>query len=137
MAGAPKGNKNAEKWNEETVLAMLENIAEYLRENPAVYTLTSALIEFSLYPQWWSEMAEKFKDNNIVSETIKRAESTIESRIVNDTMVGDAKSAAFSIFLLKNKFGYVDKQEQDFTSKGESLNVINLGQGVKPDETTT
>lgn len=119
MAGAPQGNKNAEKWNEETVLAMLENIAEYLREKPSVYTLTSALIEFSLYPQWWSEMAEKFKDNNIVSETIKRAESIIESRIVNDTMVGDAKSAAFSIFLLKNKFGYVDKQESNITHKGE------------------
>lgn len=119
MAGAPEGNKNAEKWNEETTTAMLESMAEYLRENPAVYTLTSALIEFNLYPQWWSEMAEKFKDSNIVSESIKRVESIIESRIINDTMVGDAKSAAFSIFLLKNKFGYVDKQESNVTHKGE------------------
>ena len=119
MKGAPEGNKNAEKWNEETVSAMLENMAGYLRENPAVYTITSAIVEFNLYPQWWSEMADKFRENAFVSESIKRIESIIESRIVNDTMVGDAKSAAFSIFLLKNKFGYVDKQESNVTHKGE------------------
>lgn len=113
MAGAPEGNKNAEKWNSETVIVTLEKMVKYLNQNHSVYTLTSALIEFNLYNQWWSEMTEKFKENNIVSETIKRIESIIESRIINDTMVGDAKSAAFSIFLLKNKFGYVDKQEVD------------------------
>lgn len=116
------GNKNAEKWDSETVMVTLNNMVDYLNQNKSVYTLTSALINFDLYNQWWSEMTEKFKDNSLVSETIKRIESIIESRIVNDTMVGDAKSAAFSIFLLKNKFGYVDKHEQDFTTKGESLN---------------
>ena len=74
MKGAPEGNKNAEKWNEETVSAMLENMAVYLRENPAVYTITSAIVEFNLYPQWWSEMADKFRENAFVSESIKRVE---------------------------------------------------------------
>lgn len=131
-AGAPEGNKNAEKWNEETVNAMLESMVKYLHENPAVYTLTSALIEFDLYPQWWSEMADKFKENQIVSETIKRVESIIESRIINDTMVGDAKSAAFSIFLLKNKFGYVDKQESNVTHKGE-FDITKIYRGDQPE----
>ena len=54
------------------------------------------------------------------------AQSAIESRIVNDTMVGEAKSAAFSIFLLKNKFGYVDKLEQDITTGGQSFNMKDM-----------
>ena len=119
MGGAPEGNKNAEKWTEETVTQMMENIITFLHNNGEVYTLNSPLVEFKLYPQWWSEMTEKFKLNTIVSETIKRAEAIIESRIINNTMTGDAKSAAFSIFLLKNKFGYVDKQESNLTLKNE------------------
>lgn len=129
---AAEGNTYAEKWNEETMTETLENMVEYLRDNNAVYTLTSALIEFDLYPQWWSEMTEKFKDNNKVSEAIKRVESIIESRIINDTMVGDAKSAAFSIFLLKNKFGYVDKQESNVTHKGE-FDITKIYRGDQPE----
>lgn len=129
---AAEGNTYAEKWNEETMTETLENMVDYLRDNNAVYTLTSALIEFDLYPQWWSEMTEKFKENSKVSEAIKRVESIIESRIINDTMVGDAKSAAFSIFLLKNKFGYVDKQESNVTHKGE-FDITKIYRGDQPE----
>ena len=127
-----QGNKNAEVWDVDSVTQMLSDIKEYLTSNINVYTIGSALTEFNLYTQWWSEMKYKFVNEKSVSDTIKTIESIIEQRIVNDTMTGDAKSATFSIFLLKNKFGYVDKHEQDLTTKGESLNVINLGEGIKP-----
>lgn len=123
MAGAPKGNKNAEVWTDEVVLDKIESIIDVLKSNVSEYTLGGALIEVGLYPQWWSEMAQKFKENRIVSEAIKKTEFIIEQRIVNDTMTGDAKSATFSIFLLKNKFGYVDKQETENT---HSINNVNL-----------
>lgn len=118
MAGAPEGNKNAEKWNEENVLQKIAEMQEYFLSSKD-YTLNGALFNVGLYPDWWSDMANKFKDNAIVSRTIKNTEKILETKIVNDTMVGDAKSAAFSIFLLKNKFGYVDKQESNITHKGE------------------
>lgn len=127
-----QGNKNAEVWDVVSVTQMLSDIKEYLTSNINVYTIGSALTEFNLYTQWWSETTDKFKSNKSVYDTIKNIESIIEQRIVNHTMTGDAKSATFSIFLLKNKFGYVDKHEQDLTTKGESLNVINLGDGIKP-----
>lgn len=127
-----QGNKNAEVWNAVSVTQMLSDIKTYLTNNISVYTIGSALTEFDLYTQWWSEMKDKFVNDKSVSDTIKNIESIIEQRIVNDTMTGDAKSATFSIFLLKNKFGYVDKQEQDLTTKGESLNIISLGSGIKP-----
>ena len=106
MSEAKKGNKYAEVWNKETIAQMLYDIKEFLESNQNVYTITTALTQFNLYSQWWSEMAEKFRENVLVSESIKGIEAIIEQRIVNDTMTGDAKSATFSIFLLKNKFGY-------------------------------
>lgn len=112
-----QGNKNAEVWNADSVTQMLSDIKQYLTNNINVYTIGSALTEFDLYTQWWSEMKDKFKEYYSVSDTIKNIESIIEQRIVNDTMTGDAKSATFSIFLLKNKFGYVDKQENENTHK--------------------
>lgn len=112
-----QGNKNAEVWDVETATKMFYDIKQYLNENINVYTIGSALTEFDLYTQWWSEMKEKFTNDKTVSDTIKNIESIIEQRIVNDTMTGDAKSATFSIFLLKNKFGYVDKQENENTHK--------------------
>lgn len=108
-----QGNKNAEVWDVETIQNKLTEIRQFVTENISVYTISSALIEFDLYSEWWSQMADKFKDEKSVSQSIKNIESIIEQRIVNDTMTGDAKSATFSIFLLKNKFGYVDKQETE------------------------
>ena len=113
MAGAPKGNKNAEKWTEETVLKAIEKVHQYNLDNEWNYHLGGALIECDLYPELWSRMAEKFKDNPIVCQAIKKAEYFLESRIINSTMSGVAKSAAMAIFYLKNKHDYKDKSEVD------------------------
>ena len=112
------GNKHAEKWTEGAVLEKLEEIEEHASEN---YTLNGSLLDCGLYPEWWSHMTEKFKSNPTVSQAIKRVETKIEKRIVEATMDGTAKSAAFSIFLLKNKHGYRDRTETDITSQGDKI----------------
>lgn len=111
MAGT-KGNKNAEIWNEDAVLDKIEQMCEYIIQEGR-YTLNSALLHVGLYPEWWSQMSKKFENNDVVSQSIKKLESLVEENIIQDTMVGDAKSAAFSIFLLKNKFGYSDKMQTE------------------------
>ena len=122
---APKGNKFAEKWDKETTLSKIIEVI-YVLESRRVYSLSSALDAVELYADWWSDMTKKFADDVEVSRAIKKAETLVENRIVHDTMTGEAKSAAFSIFLLKNKFGYVDKQEVDQNTHITGINLKDL-----------
>ena len=110
---APKGNKNAEKWTEETVLKAIEKVYQYNLDNTDNYHLGGALIENDLYPELWAYFTNTFKDNDIVFKAIKKVEVFLENRIVNSTMSGVAKSAAMAIFYLKNKHDYKDKSEVD------------------------
>lgn len=131
----PFGNKNAEKWTEETVLAVLYECLEDCLSND-IYSLSTIISNRDLYPQWWSEMTEKFINNTTVSEAIKKVENAIESNIIANTMTGEAKSAAMAIFLLKNKFGYVDKSERatDITTNGKSFNIKDIYGGSEDTE---
>jgi len=115
------GNKNAEKWTEQTVLERIMQIESDAKEDSDKYTLSSLSKTAGVTVQWWSEMANKFIENKVVSEAMQRIEDLIENRIINDTMTGKARSSNFSIFLLKNKFGYKDKTEQDITTQGEKV----------------
>lgn len=122
---AKKGNKNAEVWTEKAVLQKIDEVSEVLQSNQ-LYTLNSALRQSGLYDDWWAYITNKFAGNELVFRAIKETETIIENKIVNDTMIGDAKSAAFSIFLLKNKFGYVDKQEVDQNTHITGINLKDL-----------
>lgn len=113
-------NDNALVWDEGTTLDAISKVYNNLIEDNNEYTLSGAILsveEYDLYADWWSNMSNNFKGVETVIRAIKKVESLLEKRIVNNTMTGDAKSATFSIFLLKNKFGYVDKQENENTHK--------------------
>ena len=100
------------KWTEETVMAKLNEMSKGLSENK-YYTRKEVAYAYDLYPDWFGYMEEKFKENKSVFRAIKKVIDLIEINIVKDTMTGDAKSATFSIFLLKNSFGYEDKKQLD------------------------
>jgi hypothetical protein len=128
IAEKMQGNDNAEVWDVENTLNVINDINHELTHNENEYTLSGALLAVGLYADWWSDMKNKFSNEESVIRAIKRTESFIEKRIVNNTMTGDAKSATFSIFLLKNKFGYVDKQETDNVHK---VTGIDLKSAIK------
>lgn len=121
--GAPKGNKFAEVWNEETTLNKLAEITNYIKENKKEFHLGGILVQCELYPDWWSDMANKFSNNLKVYRTIKSIETLLEQRIINATISGEAKSAAMAIFYLKNKHGYKDKTEQDVNLNANLKNL--------------
>lgn len=74
-----------------------------------------------------------YKDKKEFSYIIKRATTVIESHHENN--LGE-KSPTGAIFALKN-MGWKDSQNVDHTTKGEAVNIINLGSGKKPNESTT
>ena len=98
---APKNNKYAEKWTEETTLDKINDMFAYVRRKPNEYHLGGVLVESELYPQWWSEMGDKFKESIKVSEAIKRMEGYLEAKIINSTISGDAKFCCYGNILLK------------------------------------
>lgn len=61
---------------------------------------------------------------------IKRARLVIENKYEMNLKENNATG---SIFALKN-MGWKDKTEHDHTTKGQSINHISLGKGVKPPE---
>lgn len=125
-----KGNKNAEKWTEKKTLEMLDKALHYVRSDNEVISLADIMDHLDYYPDLWAYLTDKFKDNHLVFRAIKRVESRLESNIIKAGAYD--KAGAMAIFLLKNKFGYADRIETDHTTKGESINIISLGQGKKP-----
>lgn len=80
----------------------------------------------------WMRDDKEFKDRieNIGEYII----DTVENHLFDQIKDG---STAATIFYLKTKAkhrGYVEKQEVDHTTQGEKMNVISLGNGVKPNE---
>lgn len=122
MAGTI-GNKNAEKYPEDVMLKIIDDMQKYIIEDDC-HTLKRALRHVKKHTTWWAEMTEKFIDNKIVSQAIKETEDIIEDNIIENTMDGTAKSAVFSIFLLKNKFGYKDKSEQDVNQTITPVKIV-------------
>lgn len=65
------------------------------------------------------------------SYTVKKARLMIEHEYEKALNYSERPTA--QIFALKN-LGWSDRTELDHTTKGESLNIISLGSGKKPDE---
>tara|TARA_R110002096_G_scaffold54185_1_gene140011 strand:+ start:160 stop:498 length:339 start_codon:yes stop_codon:yes gene_type:complete len=76
------------------------------------------------YYDWYeNDKAFKFVVDEIQESLIDNAESQLQ------TLIGDGNTAAI-LFFLKTKAkarGYIERQEQDITSKGEKISInINL-----------
>lgn len=118
---APKGNKYAEKWTEETVLEKLSEIEVYAKKQTTLW-LGSALVKAGLYFDVWDYWKTKFKDNAKVFRTTKKIEAIFQDRLFSKALNGDVNSTV-AIFGLKNNHGWTDKQET--TLKGDS-NAVQI-----------
>ena len=79
------------------------------------------------------------KEENQFSETIKIGRLFSEiwwSRVGRTNLKTPTFNYTGWYMNMKNRFGWKDKTETDHTTKGEAINIIHLGQGVKPDDTT-
>ena len=112
------GNKAAEIWTEDKVMEKLNAIWETIisdttgmaNNNPVRANDLKLIGEVRLIhgvtKQQWSEWKQKFKDNVNVSDRIGIIEETLEYRLIYSGERMDE-------FVLKNKYGYKDRVEQD------------------------
>lgn len=111
--GAPKGNKNAEKWTVDATLSKLEEMQTIAIERN-YFTLGKLCIDSGMNPHTWSELANKFKENAVVSTAIKRIERIVEANLNHKALEGDL-NPTMAIFTLKNKHGWEDKRKTEST----------------------
>jgi hypothetical protein len=108
-------------------------IIEALEKSLGIVTMAckSVGISRSAFYLWLAEDEQFKKDvEDIQDIALDFAESQLHKQIK------DSNTTA-TIFYLKTKGkkrGYVEKTEVDHTTKGESINILNLGNGVKPNE---
>jgi len=104
------------KWTKEKVLKIGEELIEWLREEDEnVWFEKFLYVEKNLYPQWVSEMRDKYEE---FSELIKKAKKIQESKIA-DMALQQNLSIPMAIFVLKNHYGWTDKTEQEIVVKQE------------------
>jgi len=113
------GNKNAEKYKPEEVAELLGKVLTR-SEEPDCYFILNA-IKGTLTKSQWDYFADKYKDDKTILGTIKTIQANCEQNLVNGMLNGKIKETA-SIFLLKAKYGYIDKQVNEVEHKG-SINI--------------
>lgn len=144
--GAPKGNKNAignegghpkiglevlwEGWYND-ILEEYRNGASDVEIRALIWEKTNKEIKAS-YTLWDRWINEEFE----FSETIKMGKLLSEAWWAK-TGRKNLENKDFSYtgwyMNMKNRFGWKDRSELDHTTKGESINIISLGNGVKPE----
>ena len=121
-----KDNKNAEKWTEDNVIAILSDVCTK-SEQPDCY-LQELAYRGTITKSNWDYLQVKFKDSKTVLGILKSIKDNCRINLTQAMLHGQVKETA-SIFLLKAIYGLVDKQVTEIEHKG-SIH-INL---TMPDE---
>jgi len=114
-----KDNKNAEKWTEENVISLFSELCDKAHKEECY--LLIHVIETRITLSQYEYLIDKYKANKTVSELKKNILSICESNLTKAMLSGKIKETA-SIFLLKSKYGYIDKQVTEIEHKG-SINI--------------
>lgn len=121
-------------YTEEFVKKELDGILDFILQEKDVIYLGEIFENKQYSRQRYSEWAEKFKDNDRISDTIKRIDDILESRVNVAGLKGKA-NPTMVIFNLKNNYDWKDKVEQEHTNPDGNLKTIVInkyGSNDKP-----
>tara|TARA_R110002167_G_scaffold31821_1_gene104137 strand:+ start:109 stop:474 length:366 start_codon:yes stop_codon:yes gene_type:complete len=82
----------------------------------------------------WLAEDEEFKD--AVNDIQDIALDFVESQLFKNIKAGKTAEMIFYLKTKGKKRGYIERIEQDHTTNGKDINVILLGNGIDPNETT-
>lgn len=113
---AEAGNKYAEKWTKKAALALLQKAGEAI--SPECYFLSEVAVAVDEYPELFSYLAEKFKDDADVFQAIKRLYAKCEATITRKTADGDIVPS-LGIFILKAYHNLIEVSKVQQEMSGE------------------
>lgn len=108
MAGAPKNNKNAEKWTIEESQKFINAVYQYVLKNVDCCSIEEACCELGEYEKLLNYLENKGLD--IDFNPVKRANALIKNRIIKKGLT-NKYNPTMAIFVLKNNHDMKDKQE--------------------------
>ena len=113
MEGAPKGNTNALKYKTEKELE--NGINAYFLEcddRKAPYTMSGLAYALGID----RKTLINYGKNELFSTLVKQAKDKVETQLEENGLMGKG-NATFTIFNLKNNYGWKDQQEIKTTSE--------------------
>jgi len=130
---APENNKNAEYLTLEVAKSIIDKANEVINDD--CYFLSDVADKCDTYREQFYYIAKKFKDNQVVFNSIKRLTNKCESIVVKHTADGKI-NVALGIFILKSYHSLIEtsKLQHEGGDKDKPVSVISLGNGTKPNE---
>lgn len=123
MAGAPIGNQNAKKYKDEKELEQLIN--KYFKEcdkKNKPYTMSGLAYALDIDR---TTLINYGKDE-LFSTLIKNAKKRVQKQMEENALMGKA-NATFSIFSLKNNYGWKDSVETKVETNVDNITpLINM-----------
>ena len=129
-----KGNKNAEWLTREEALSILDKANSVISNN--CYFLSEVAVKCDTYRTQFNYIADKFKNDRVVFDSIKKMTNKCESIVVRQTADGDI-NVALGIFVLKAYHSLIETSKFQHEGGDEDKPIqaiISLGNGVKPNE---
>lgn len=116
----------------DVVMGILNRMHDRLNSDEGICYIGELLVAEKLYADIWAYFKRRYKDNAKIIRTIKNIETILENRIVR-RMAEGRYSAVGSIFILKNKYHWIDKvvsqneQEKDAEGNAVPLEIVIRG----------
>lgn len=127
--GAPKENINAEKWSFEKSESIF-NEALDLSVKGGYDFIGEIARDLGLYRDIFTYLKDKYDD---LKPLYKRLNGNLEANCFSHGKEGTINTA-MAIVNLKSNHNWTDRTSNDLTTKGEAINIISLGEGVKPND---
>ena len=118
MAGAPKGNKNAEKWTLDESQKFINSILDYVDSDVKCTSLEKACCEIGQYESLLVYLENKHKDIDLMP--IKKAKAIIKARLIENGL-NNKYNPTMCIFILKNNHDMNETQNHNLNLNSENI----------------
>ena len=126
---APKENKNAEIWDLESAIELFNKAIELTANDDGLDFIGEVAKKLDTYRDVFTYLADKFTE---VKHLHKRLISNVEANCFSHGKKGEINTA-MAIVNLKSNHNWTDRQETTLEGGEKAINIISLGDGVKPD----